>query len=101
LLIESENRYKLLYDLAKELSSSLVADEVLNSMAESIAKAIGAKGCSLMLLTPNRKRLIHTISYGLSDQYIRKGPVRADTAISEVLEGSPVAIAHVDQDPRV
>lgn len=101
MLIESEHRYKLLYDLAKELSSSLVADEVLNSMVESITRAIGAKGCSLMLLTPDKKQLRHTISYGLSNQYLKKGPVRADNIISEVLEGRPVAIMQITQDPRI
>ena len=101
MLIESEHRYKLLYDLAKELSSSLVADEVLNSMVESITRAIGAKGCSLMLLTPDKKQLTHTISYGLSNQYLKKGPVRAKNIISEVLEGRPVAIMQITQDPRI
>lgn len=99
--MESEYHYSLLYTIAKELSSSLVADEVLNSMVESITKAIGAKGCSLMLLTPDKKQLVHTISYGLSDWYLRKGPVRADAIISEVLQGKPVAILHINQDPRV
>jgi len=99
--MESEDRYKLLYAIAKELGSSLVTDEVLNSMVETTTKAIGAKGCSLMLLTPDKEQLTHTISYGLSGEYLRKGPVRADTIIPEVLRGKPVAILHVSQDPRV
>ena len=99
--MESEHRYKLLYTIAKELGSSLVADEVLRSMAESITKAIGAKGCSLMLLTPDKKQLTHTISYGLSNWYLRKGPVRADTIITEVLHGKPVAILDITEDQRV
>ncbi len=99
--MESEYRYKLLYTIATELSSSLVADEVLNSIVESITKAIGCKGCSLMLLTPDKEQLTHTISYGLSDWYVQKGPIRADTIIPEVLQGKPVAIPRIDQDPRV
>ena len=99
--VESEYRYRILYAIAKELSSSLVADEVLHSMVESIARAIDAKGCSLMLLTPDKKRLIHTISYGLSNSYLRKGPVRTDAIGSEVFQGKPVAILYADKDPRV
>ena len=99
--MESGNRYKLLYAIAKELGSSLVEGEVLHSMVESTTKAIDAKGCSLMLLTRDKKQLIHTISYGLSDWYLRKGPVRADTTISEVLQGKPVTILNVSQDPRI
>ena len=99
--MESEYRYKLLYAIAKELSSSLVADEVLNSMVESITNAIGAKGCSLMLLTPDKKQLTHTISYGLSKDYLRKGTVRAGGIIGDVLQGKPLVIEHITQDPRI
>ncbi len=99
--MKGEERYKLFYELAKELSSSLVAGEVLSSMVEHITKAVGAKGCSLMLLTLDKKQLVHTISYGLSNEYLRKGPVMADTIIPEVLQGKPVAIQHITQDPRV
>ena len=101
LLVEGEHRYKILYAIAKELTSSLVADEVLNSIVESVTKAMGVKGCSLLLLTPDKEQLIHSISYGLSNWYLKKGPVRANTIIPEVLQGKPVAILNTSQDPRI
>ncbi|MBA7618432.1 Adaptive-response sensory-kinase SasA [subsurface metagenome] len=99
--MEGEHRYKILYAIAKELTSSLVADEVLNSIVESVTKAMGVKGCSLLLLTPDKEQLIHSISYGLSNWYLKKGPVRANTIIPEVLQGKPVAILNTSQDPRI
>jgi len=99
--MESEYRYKTLYAIAKRLTSSLAPEEVLNTIVESIANAVGAKGCSLMLLSPDKKQLIHTISYGLSKSYLRKGPVRSDAVISEVLRGNPVAIQDTTQDSRI
>lgn len=99
--MESEYRYKTLYAIAKKLTSSLAPEEVLNTIVQSIAKAIGVKGCSLMLLTPDKKQLIHTISYGLSESYLRKGPVMSDAVISEVLRGNPVAIQDTTQDSRI
>ena len=101
LLMEGEHRYKILYAIAKELTSSLVADEVLNYIVESITRAMGVKGCSLLLLTPDKEQLIHSISYGLSNWYLEKGPVRANTIFPEVLEGKPVAILDASQDPRI
>ena len=99
--MESEYRYRTLYTIARRLTSSLAPEEVLNTIVESIAKAMSAKGCSLLLLTPDKKQLIHTISYGLSESYLRKGPVRSDAVISEVLRGNSVAIQDATQDPRV
>lgn len=99
--MESEYRYRTLYDIAKKVTSSLEADEVLNTIVENITKAVNAKGCSLMLLTPDKKHLVHTVSYGLSKWYLRKGTVRSDVIINEVLKGNTVAVLNTSRDPRV
>jgi len=54
-----------------------------------------------MLLTLDKKLLIHAAAYGLSDWYVRKGPVSADKSISEVLKGRPVAVLDATEDERV
>jgi len=90
-----------LYETAAILNSALAPEALLHSIVESVAKALEAKGCSLMLLTPDRKLLLHTVGYGLSDWYVRKGPVSADKSISEALEGKPIAIVDASKDERV
>jgi len=40
-------------------------------------------------------------SYGLSDEYIKKGPVSALRSIAQSLEEGPVAIYDVMDDPRI
>ncbi len=94
-------RYKVLYDIAQKLNSDLAPDEVLQTIVEALCNAAGAKGCSLMLLTPDRKQLMHNVAYGLSDWYVRKGPVRVDAAIEQALGGEPVAILDAASDSRV
>jgi GAF domain-containing protein len=93
--------YESLYGAAALLNSARAPDAVLRSLVESVAKAMGAKGCSLMLLTPDRKQLLHTVAYGLSDWYIRKGPVSVDKSISEALEGKAVAVLDATEDDRI
>lgn len=68
---------------------------------ETLAKALEAKGCSLMLLTPDRKVLLHTAAFGLSDWYVHKGPVSADKSISEALMGRPIAVSNATEDQRI
>lgn len=99
--MESEHRYRTLYAIAKELISSLSADKVLNTIVESVTRAIDAKGCSLMLLTQDRKQLVHTVSYGLSKSYLQKGLVPSIGVIDDVLKGNSVAILDATQDQRV
>jgi GAF domain-containing protein len=96
-----ESYYTSLYELAAALNSAGSPESILQSIAEGVAKAMGAKGCSLMLLSADRKVLLHTVAYGLSDWYVRKGPVSADKSISEALEGKPVAVLEATKDQRI
>ena len=98
---DERNYYQNLYDIAVVVNSAHDLEAILSRFAENVARAMGAKGCSLMLLTPDRKQLLHTAAYGLSDWYVRKGPVSADRSISEALEGKPVAILEATEDERV
>jgi GAF domain-containing protein len=93
--------YQSLYEMAAELNSSHAPEAILRSVVEGVAKAMEAKGCSLMLLSPDRKILLHTAAYGLSDWYVRKGPVSTDKSISNSLEGKPVAVLEATKDDRI
>lgn len=95
------NYYQSLYEAAAAVNSAQDPDTVLRSIVENVAKSMNAKGCSLMLLTPDKKVLLHREAYGLSERYVRKGPVSADKSISQVLEGQPVAILDATKDDRV
>ena len=95
------NYYQSLYEVTSVLNSEREPGALLQSFVESVAKATGAKACSLMLLTPDRKVLLHTVAYGLSEWYLRKGPVRTGNVISEVLQGKPVAVLDASTDERV
>ncbi|MEW6143309.1 MAG: GAF domain-containing protein [Chloroflexota bacterium] len=93
--------YQALFDVTALLNSERIPRLILRSIVEKVAKATGAKACSLMLLTPDRNVLLHTVAYGLSDWYLRKGPVRTDKSIAGALEGKSVAVLNAGEDERV
>jgi GAF domain-containing protein len=93
--------YHSVYEIAAALNSARQPDIVLQTIVESVAKTLKAKGCSLMLLTPDRKLLLHTAAYGLSDWYVRKGPVSADESIAEALQGRPITVLDATEDNRI
>ena len=96
-----KNYYYSLYEVAAAVNSAGEPDAVLHCIVENVTRAVGAKGCSLMLLRLDRRLLIHAVAYGLSDQYIRKGLVSADESIPEALEGKPVVILDATEDERI
>ena len=95
------NYFHALYQLAAEVNSSRTPENVLHSIAEMTTRGVGGKGCSLMLLTPDRKTLLHTAAYGLSDWYVRKGPLSVDKSMSQALEGQAVAVRNATEDERI
>ncbi|MFC2063135.1 GAF domain-containing protein [Chloroflexota bacterium] len=87
--------------MAATVNSALASDNVLRAIVEKVAETLGVKGCSLMLLTPDKKQLLHTVAYGLSDWYVRKGPVSSDRSISAALGGKTVVVANAPEDERI
>ncbi len=93
--------YQCLYELAATMNSAHAPEAILRCIIEGVTKATRSKGCSVMLLSRDKKVLLHTVSYGLSDSYVTKGPVSADKSISQALEGKAVAVLKATEDERV
>ena len=98
---KTQRYYRSLYEIATAVNSIRIPEGVLDSMAKTVTEALEAKGCSIMLLSADRKALLRTAAYGLSDQYLRKGPLSADKSVSQALEGKPVAVLNAAEDERV
>src|SRR4030042_789827 len=92
---------KALSKMAGVLNSNLTASEKLHLLVETTGQALGVRGCSLLLLDAQKKRLIHAVAGGLTERYLRKGFVEADRSLSEVMEGKTVMVVDTATDPRV
>ncbi|MCL4459478.1 MAG: GAF domain-containing protein [Chloroflexi bacterium] len=98
---KTKSHYQALYEVAKNVNSTLDLREVLQSTVESAAKAMGAKGCALMLLDATKERLLPSVTYGLSERYLQKGPIETAKSLAEALEGRPITITDATSDPRI
>jgi signal transduction protein with GAF and PtsI domain len=100
--MESEIKYlKLFKDVCKKVNSSLELSEVLNAIVENTVKMLHVKGCTIFLLDKTRQRLMVSASYGLSDSYIKKGPIDSEKSIVESLNGTPVMVSDAKNDDRI
>jgi GAF domain-containing protein len=93
--------YETLLKITKVISHSRNPEEVVLMTVESIKTALDVKGCSVFLINRKTDELEVAASYGLSDEYINKGPVSALRSIALSLEEGPVAIYDVSDDPRI
>ncbi|MDQ2885830.1 MAG: GAF domain-containing protein [Chloroflexota bacterium] len=94
--------YTALYHAALTISSSLVLDQVLQSVVTSITEAMQVKACGLRLLDRATGHMRLSAVYGLSESYLAKGPVdMISSAIdSEAVKGATVYIADARSDAR-
>jgi signal transduction protein with GAF and PtsI domain len=67
--------FAALYNVAKVINATLELPQVLSEIVRCITETMGVKASSLRLLDPRKKKLLLAATYGLSDGYIRKGPV--------------------------
>ena len=93
--------YETMLKVTKAISHSRDPEEVVLMTVESIKTALDAKGCTVFLINRDTNDLEVAASYGLSDEYINKGPVSAIRSIAQSLEDGPVAIYDITDDPRI
>ena len=93
--------YETLLKVTKAISHSRNPEEVVLMTAETIKTALDVKGCSVFLINRKTDELEVAASFGLSDEYINKGPVSALRSIAQSLEDGPIAIYDVSDDPRI
>ncbi|MCX5828134.1 MAG: GAF domain-containing protein [Deltaproteobacteria bacterium] len=92
---------RLFLNLAADIASSLDIKAILQTLTEEVAKSLGIKAASIRLLNDEKTVLQLVASYGLSDKYLKKGPISAEKSIAEALNGKPVAIDDAFTDKGV
>ena len=88
-------------EISKILSSTLSVDEVLDHIVRQITEVMNLKGATIRLVNPKTNRLELAAAHGLSEKYLKKGPVDLDKSVTEALSGRPVAIFDAVNDSRM
>ena len=94
--------YESLIRITRSISMIRDPEEIVLISVEGVTTALKVKGCALFLFDKQSEELSLAGSYGLSKEYLDKGPVSAMRSIASSLEdGQPVAIYDVNDDPRI
>lgn len=84
--------------VTRAIAESDSLDTMSNRLAQLLVSALNIKGCAIFFLNPEAKELEVLASFGLSPDYLTKGPVMADKSIAVTLEGKAVVIPDVTKD---
>jgi len=101
LLDRIQKNVMLFLDLASHINSSLDIKKILNNLTVDICKALGMKGAAIRLLDKASGELKLVASYGLSDEFLKKGPVSATKSAAQALSGETLVIKDATRDKRI
>ncbi len=93
--------YETLTRITVAISASREPEEIVLMTVEGVKSALDVKGCSVFLINRQSDELEIAGSYGLSKEYLNKGPISALQSIAASLKEGPVAIYDVADDPRI
>ncbi|MBN1905344.1 MAG: GAF domain-containing protein [Deltaproteobacteria bacterium] len=97
-----KTNYETLIRITKAIPRLHDPKEIVMDIVEAVTNALGVKGCALFLFSPMVHELKLAGSYGLSQEYLDKGPVSSLLSIASSLEnGKPEAVYDVTDDPRI
>lgn len=98
-LRRATERLQALNEGARTVGSTLELQQVLDRLVKSTAEVMGVRACSIRLLDASGRMLERMAVYGLSQAYLNKGPVDAETnpLARETLSGKVVNIPDVPE----
>lgn len=76
-------------------------DVLFKHLVEVISRAFDIKGCSLLLYDEREKQLFHVSSFGISQEYLSKGPLFMDDKDPAFVNCKPVFVEDMQHDPQV
>ena len=94
--------YESLIRITKAISMLRDPEEIVLVTVEGVTHALKIKGCTVFLFSKKSDELKLAGSFGLSKEYLDKGPVSSMRSIASALQDrQPVGIYDVTDDPRI
>lgn len=96
---------KITIDVFKVVARSIAESDnlaiMLNHLAQLLVAALEIKGCSIFVLNLEAEELELLASFGLSTNYLSKGPLQADKSVGCTLRGEAVIIPDISRSDRL
>jgi len=96
---------KIDIDLFKVVFRAMAHSDNLEIMADHLTQllvaALEIKGCTIFSLYPESNELENLASFGLSMNYLEKGPILSGKSITDTSKGKPIVISDVNHTDRL
>lgn len=83
------------------ITSTLDVEKVLDVIVQKVPEILGVDAATIRLLDPAGETLFLVASFGLSREYLDRGPIDAEKSVTKALAGIPVAIPDALSYPHI
>jgi len=87
--------------LCREMSTYEDLNTLFNDIVELICRSFEVKACSILLFDERINELIHVASYGISEAYLSKGPIKIKIDNTPLAKGEIIYIEDMLTDERI
>jgi GAF domain-containing protein len=95
--VEKKIDIELFKVVSRSISESDDPELMCGHLTQLLTAAMGIKGCSLFALNPDTDELEILDAFGLSFDYINKGPILSARSIAATRKGEAIVIADIDR----
>jgi len=101
-LVAKAKELSLLFEISKEITSSLTIDDVLDTIVKRTGQVLGVDMCSILLLDEVKNELFIAAAKGLPEEVIASTRVKLGDKISGwVLQNKkPILVQEIEKDSR-
>ncbi len=91
-----------IFEIDKAITSAIDLETVLQQIVQMSVGLMDARISSIMLLDEESEELVIAAAQGLSESYIKKGPIKVGESIAGkvIQEGRPIAVEDIRRDSR-
>jgi GAF domain-containing protein len=101
LIMQITRNIRIFTSIAEGLNESLDIKVIMERLSVDMANALNVKAVSVRLIDKEKGVLALVASYGLSEDYLNKGPVRIEKSVTEALAGKTVIISNATINKEV
>lgn len=92
------NYFKAVSDISRIISETRQLDSILDRIVTTLPEVMDLKACTIRLIESSKGHLELKAAYGLSQNYLQRGPLDDELATYFILKGEPVVIADATTD---
>jgi GAF domain-containing protein len=92
------NYFKAIHEIGKTINATYELDTILDLIVTRLTGVMNLKAATIRLIEPRQGKLELKAAYGLSQSYLKRGPLDEELATYYVKKGDPVLILDAKKD---